>query len=312
MQLPDLSTDDKILVLGTALWGWGVDRSTAYKMLERFLKLGGSIVDTATNYPINKRPEDFGIAVKWISDWITSNGTKDLSVLVKVGSIDNMGGNAINLSSAFISDVEVFLKKCLGSSLRGIAVHWDNRGTCENDTSLIAETVYSMSKLQSDGLFIGFSGVFRPDLYLSAAPELSDKWWIQVKENYMSSTVRKEYQKYFPKSRYLAYGINMGGMKLEQPVENSSIVLRGINNSNNLIKWLSEFLNSNHGLNPAPTNLNELALLSSYLNPALSGVIIGPRNIVQLESTLYFWNRLRLDASQRMVSMLPILPANFV
>ena len=45
---------DKTLVLGTALWGWGVDRNEAYKLLESFFENGGAVVDTSTNYPINK------------------------------------------------------------------------------------------------------------------------------------------------------------------------------------------------------------------------------------------------------------------
>ncbi|MEI8204588.1 MAG: aldo/keto reductase [Bacteroidota bacterium] len=308
MTLLEVLPDNKILVLGTALWGWGVDRSTAFHMLDRFLQLGGRIVDTATNYPINKRPDDFGIVIKWISEWIASNGTKELSVLVKFGATDNMGGRAVNLGSSFISETEAFLRKCFGTSLAGMAVHWDNRGNGEYDASFIAETVYTMSKLQSAGLSIGFSGVSRPDLYLSSAPELSDKWWIQIKENALSSTARLEYQKFFPKSTYLAYGINMGGMKLDPPADNSSLVLRGINYQNELIKWLSKFINSNHGLNPAPKNLNELALFSSYLNPSLRGVVIGPRNMVQLESTICFWNRLRSEASPSMVSIFPKYP----
>ena len=111
MRLFQISPDKKIIVLGTALWGWGVDRSMAYQMLDRFIMQGGRIVDTATNYPINKRPEDFGLAVKWISDWIVSNGTKDLCVLVKVGATDNMGGSRVNLCSSFILEAADYIKK---------------------------------------------------------------------------------------------------------------------------------------------------------------------------------------------------------
>ena len=304
MRLFQISPDKKIIVLGTAPWGWGVDRSMAYQMLDRFIMQGGRIVDTATNYPINKRPEDFGLAVKWISDWIVSNGTKDLCVLVKVGATDNMGGSRVNLCSSFILEAADYIKKCFGASLTGVAVHWDNRGNAENDGSLIAQTVHTMSKLQSEGLLIGFSGVCRPDLYLSAAPELSDKWWIQVKENVLSNTARSEYQKYFPQSTYLAYGINMGGLKHEQPAENSSIVLRGINYPNDMIKSFTDFINSDHGLNPSPKSFNDLALLISYLNPSLSGIIIGPRNITQIDSTIYYWNRLKSEISPCAVSML--------
>ncbi len=295
MTIPAVSPDNKILALGTALWGWGIDRATAHNMLDRYVALGGSIVDTAANYPINKKTEDCGLAATWIADWIASNGTEQISVLVKIGATDNMGGPNSDLGLSNMLRSEAFFRSSFGTALAAIAVHWDNRGDHENDPEAIFETVNAMAKLQATGLSIGFSGVRRPDLYLKAAPELADKWWIQVKENTVSSAARLNYTQFFPKARYLAYGINMGGVKSEHHSKDSSLALRGLNRPDNLVQRLSEFINSNHGLKPAPRNINELALLTSYQNTALSGIIIGPRNIEQLESTMQFWGRLKAE-----------------
>lgn len=305
MIMPTASPDNKVLALGTALWGWGIDRSTAHNMLDRYVALGGSIVDTASNYPINNNPEDCGLAATWIADWIESNGTEQISVLVKIGAKDNIGGSNSDLGLSNIRRSEAFFRSIFGTALAGVAVHWDNRGDHENDSEAIIETVSAMAKLQATGISIGFSGVRRPDLYLKAVPELADKWWIQVKENAVSSAARLNYTQYFPKARYLAYGINMGGVKSERHSENSSLALRGLKRPDNLVQCLSEFINSNHGLKPVPSNLNELALLTSYLNPAISGIIIGPRNIEQLESTMYFWGGLKTEATAGDVAMLP-------
>lgn len=304
MTLPNASPDQKTLILGTALWGWGIDRATAYRMLERFLMLGGCIVDTAANYPINKRPEDFGLAASWISDWITSNGTAGLSILIKVGAKDNMGSPTVDLSASSILQSEAIFRNSFGAALAAIAVHWDSRGDDENDSNQIADTIAAMAKLQSSGLSIGFSGIRRPDLYLKAAPELSSQWWIQVKENAQTNVARLNYSKHFPSARYLAYGINMGGLKAEQPSENSSLALRGIAHPDNLVERLSEVISSSRNLRPTPKDFNELALLTSYLNPALSGTIIGPRNVGQLESTMHFWNRLGKEAPSSMQEVL--------
>jgi aryl-alcohol dehydrogenase-like predicted oxidoreductase len=94
MTLPSASPASKTLVLGTALWGWGVGRATAHQILDRYVALGGRIVDTAANYPINKRPEDFAMAANWIADWVDANGVEVLSILVKIGATDNMGESA--------------------------------------------------------------------------------------------------------------------------------------------------------------------------------------------------------------------------
>ena len=248
MTLPDASPDRKILALGTALWGWGVDRETAYSMLERFLHLGGRIVDTATNYPINKRSEDFGLAVSWISDWIALNGAKECAVLIKVGATDNMGGAAVNLQPANILGHAANFRERLGDALAALAIHWDNRDGGEDSPDDIAETLDAMLRLHASGLSVGFSGVRRPDLYLRSAPALSGEWWIQVKENALSNTARLQYQNYFPKARYLAYGVNMGGLKNEPVSEDSSLALRGVKHPDDLVERLSKFIDSDHGL----------------------------------------------------------------
>lgn len=310
MALPYVSPENKALALGTALWGWGIDRETAHRMLDRYVALGGRIVDTAQNYPINKRPEDFGLASKWMADWIKENGADRLAILAKIGATDNTGGPNTDLSaSAIVQSVDT-LRATFGTALAAVAVHWDNRGDDENDVAQIFETVSVIAKLHASGLSIGFSGVRHPDLYLKAAPELANEWWIQVKENAASNAAREKYTQFFPKARYLAYGINMGGVKSESVSENSSLALRGLTPSETLVQKLSDFIKSDHHLKPAPKNLNELALLTSYLNTALSGVIMGPRNVEQLEDTMRFWDRLKAEAIIEHAQALPNFTQN--
>jgi len=301
MTLPASSPKNKNLILGTALWGWGVDKSTAYELLDNFVSLGGKVVDTATNYPINKRPEDYGLALNWISEWLAMSGRSDIFVITKIGAVDNMGSNTVNLTPSFIYDTKNYLFDRLGSALAAIAIHWDNRG---NNADIDA-TINAFSEISSSDLSIGFSGVENPQLYLDAAPDLAGKWWIQVKENALSDAARQHYSLIFPNAHYLAYGINMGGIKLEPPSDTSSIVLRSINRHEGLVERLANYLNSKHVLSPPPSNLNELALTTSFLNPALSGVIIGPRNVAQLRSTLSFWSRLRKECKNENFVQLP-------
>ena len=275
-------------------------------MLDRYVELGGCIVDTAVNYPINKRPEDFGLATTWIADWIRANGTEKLAVLIKVGATDNSGGAEFDLGPASILNTEAHFRGLFGSALVAIAIHWDNRGDIDTDLDAIFDTTSTFAMLLDRGLSIGFSGVRRPDLYFAAAPELAKHWWIQVKENIVTSTARTTYSKYFPEARYLAYGINMGGVKSEQCKGDSSLALRGMNHPARLASRLTEFLDStNHGLDPTPRSLNDLALLIARMNPALSGIIIGPRNVEQLEDSIDFWKR---SEGASIVSITSILP----
>ena len=293
MKLCDLTPENKTLVLGTALWGWGISRHDAYELLERFLVNGGTIIDTATNYPINKCDEDFGLAVRWVAEWIKTNGISNLSLIIKIGSIDNLGSPNIDLMPENIIRSVSTLCDLFGEALSCISIHWDNRNDEENQLLDIDRTVKTMAMLEESDLSIGMSGVRRPDLYYKAAPHLSGKWIIQVKENVSTRIARQTYMEFFPRATYLAYGINMGGLKIEPAKTNSSIELRKVSIPVSVVEILRSFLNSDHGFEPRPTSLNELALASSYVNPALSGVIIGPRNVEQLVNTMGYWQKLQ-------------------
>lgn len=287
----DFSTNDKTLILGTALWGWGIDKNTAYQLLDKFLSNGGSVVDTATNYPINKQVKDFGLALNWIESWVKSNLNSKISVIVKIGATDNSGTPDIDLDRNKIISTANNLRDRLGTALSCVSVHWDNRN--EQELHSIERTLDALSEIQRSGLHIGLSGVKSPELYYKAKPELSRDWIIQVKENFSTHKARESYYKYFPNAKYLAYGINLGGVKINPTEENSSVELRNIAPPKTLVEKLSKFLDSNHKLTPRPTSLNELALAFSYANPLLSGVIIGPRDNTQLLNSLEYWNALR-------------------
>ncbi|UXZ21250.1 aldo/keto reductase [Pseudomonas sp. YeP6b] len=289
----NFSTDNKSLILGTALWGWGVSKAEAFNLIDSFLEQGGKFIDTATNYPINKREADFGLAINWIESWIKENPNSNLSVIAKVGSLDNSGAPNSNLTpEKLIADVDALMER-FGNMLGCVSVHWDNRGDTTEDQLAIEKTADSLNNLRNQGIEIGLSGIKKPELYHNALPELSEQWIIQVKENLTTSNARSAYTKYFPKARYLAYGINLGGMSSIPAKKDSSSTLRAITHSKALIDHVSDLINSEHNFKPCPRTLNELALLSTYMNAALSGVIIGPRTVEQLSDTLTYWKKLK-------------------
>lgn len=293
MNLTAINPDNKVLLLGTALWGWGVGRPEAQAMLSRYAERGGVLVDTAANYPINQRPQDFGLANRWVAEWLAQGNAPALKILGKIGATDNMGGPDPDLSIAAVKRAAQHYQQMFDSALEVLAVHWDNRGDAPGDLEAISETLGLLHEFNQQGLAVGFSGVRHPELYRQLAPALADQWWIQVKENAQTRAARAAYQGHFPKARYLAYGINMGGLKATPAQADSSMALRGLTRPNALATKLSEFLQSDHGIVPAPQNFNELALLASYTNPALSGIIIGPRTLKQLDSTLDYWQSLQ-------------------
>lgn len=298
MKLIDAAPSNKQIILGTALWGWGMTRTEAFNILDFYSDKGGIIVDTATNYPINKREEDYGLAISWLRDWMQMHSNDKMSIIVKIGSKNNMGGSEVDLSQRTIIETTKRLRGVFGNSLSCISIHWDDRVDEKKEQKAIAQTVEAMSMVHEMGLDIGLSGIKDPRLYYQSSPILAGEWIIQVKENFFTNYSRFSYERYFPSARYFAYGINMGGIKLKNYSIDSSVNLRGISLNSAFVSKLQHLLEISANIDPQPTDINHLSLAFTHSNESLSGVIIGPRNVRQLEETIRYWTELQNLASR--------------
>lgn len=288
---------EKRLILGTALWGWGVSKKEAFLILDNFVENGGLYIDCATNYPINKNIKDYGLALLWIEEWIKINN-KRLFIIVKVGSIDNLGTPNFDLSSNNILTVSKKLIDTFGDSLGCISVHWDNR-TENKDFKLVQETVIALKEVkEKNNLSIGLSGIKNSRFYYEAMPDLADDWIIQCKENFLTQEARLNYQEYFPLAKYYAYGINMGGIKLSDE-KSVSARIREINYSSKLKDVISTSLQDNLIIDNGLSTVNDLNMAFIFLKTIFNGIIIGPRTVEQLISTFKTWDVLsNLDSNK--------------
>lgn len=290
-----MGENEQSIMLGTALWSWASTPNEVFAMLDVFADAGGGVVDTAVNYPINKSQRDFGKAAALVSEWLRANRPDNVSVLYKIGAVDNMGSSTTALTPSDIMLSTELARGRFSDWLGAVAIHWDNR----EDPHAIEMSLRSIAEIANDGLEVGFSGVRRPDLYLQAAPNLASSWWIQVKENASTQLDRLKYQQYFPSAKYFAYGINMGGVKGKKIAASSSLALRGLEVPS-LVDDLLNFIQSPPtALNEPPVNLNQLAMMLSWANQELTGVVLGPRNASQLADSIGYWRHLcgRTDAS---------------
>ncbi|SFR42173.1 Predicted oxidoreductase [Marinobacter gudaonensis] len=278
----------KRVVLGTALWGWGVDKAEAFQILDHFAESGGAVVDVATNYPINKVASDYGIALEYISGWIKSRRHKGLQVILKLGALDNQGSSQFDLSRDRIARLVNEADKKLGESLFCISVHWDNRGQSLEDYAGIEETAKELQELSTSGFEIGLSGIRNPAAYRKYLELSPSDLWIQVKENLLTHQARANYELVFPDAKYLAYGLNMGGLKIDEGWPESSKQLRNITHPAWLVDSVRRFLNEND-LYPAVRTVSDLTLFHAFCNKNLGGVILGPRTRAQLKDALDFW-----------------------
>ena len=137
-------------VLGTAKWSWTVSKKEAFSILDKFYYYGGRDIDSATNYPINSNPEDYGRALIWLTDWIYQNSITDLRVYLKFGGQNNLGSSETNFESNYIEElINSFISK-LDSNLSLLAIHWDNRGKELNEIKFTKKIDVLENKLIKD------------------------------------------------------------------------------------------------------------------------------------------------------------------
>ncbi|WP_198381404.1 aldo/keto reductase [Roseomonas sp. KE2513] len=284
-------------VLGTAMWGWTVGRDQAFALADTFHAIGGRWFDTASNYPIDGNPDHFGLAEHWLADWFTSRGA-DGQVIVKVGALLNDGSNACDLSPAGLRARLDAARDRFGTSLGVFSIHWDER----DNLAEIEGSVEVLRQAAAAGYGIGLSGIRHPHLYAEALGELGWGCWVQVKHNVLSSHALAHYEALHDRGRFLAYGLNAGGLKLGTVYqENNSAYVRDTAAGSDLSRF-EAMLQSWKGIQLLPTTFNELALAYAGLNPRISGVLLGPSRTEQLTESMNFLGRLdriREDASVR-------------
>jgi aryl-alcohol dehydrogenase-like predicted oxidoreductase len=300
----------KPLLLGTAAWGWTVDRATAFSLLDAWLAAGWSEIDAATNYPINRVPADFRASENILAEYVAAHGLqRELAVTMKVGAMDNLRSPDVNLAPSFLRMMADEYRRVFGGCLRGLTLHWDNR----SDEASIRASLEVLADLQREGLQPGLSGIAHPDVYARVHADLGLAFDIQLKHNVFHTDLPR-YQPLLggpTRHRLLAYGLNAGGVKMGATYQSdSTLLLRGGQPDQyasalvRLEQWLPEW---NASVRPPLRTVNHLGLLNAALHPQIGGAIVGVRSVAQLTETLEWWHNLEVfdyqDVFKRIVRL---------
>lgn len=281
------------LCLGTAMWAWTVDQAHAFALLDQWYAAGWRGIDTATNYPINKDPQDFRKAEQWLAQWIQMNGVQDLQIMVKVGAMDNSGSPENNLSPSFLSIAHQHYTDLFEHQLDCVMIHWDNR----EDPMAIQDSVSCLLECCSSEQQVGFSGIKHPAAYQAILENMPYKPVLQVKHNPFQSHV-DYYKDLWPFTRLLAYGLSGGGIKLSaQQNESTGAQARGVQLEphQERIQFLQAQIqkHNNKFSDASIQHLHHLGMIHAFLNEHISGLLIGPSNVDQLTSTLVAYELLK-------------------
>lgn len=277
------------LILGTAMWGWTTSRENAFALLDRFYQRGGRAVDAATNYPINKQPEDFRKAEQILLEWAKAHGVEDLRIMMKVGSLNNMRTPDHNLSMSFLLILFDEYRNAFGDNLHTMMVHWDNR----DSRAAIAHTINALKLMNDMGAEVGLSGIQHPDHYAALGEEKGLAFRIQIKHNLLHS----DYSRYAPfhgQPRFIAYGVNAGGLKLNVADygPGSSLTARGGSpkTAEPIVQRLRQAIAEANTVKgrPAVQTMNHCGMAYAWHSPDMGGILIGPSSTGQLDASLDF------------------------
>ena len=275
------------------MWGWTINRKSAFALLDEFYTQGFRQIDAATNYPINKVPADFRRSEQILEEWIKANGIHDLSIMMKVGSISNMRTPDHNLKASFLLLNWQQYAARLGLNLGTMMIHWDNRAVEEE----IQDSLNALKTIAESGMAIGLSGIKNPQIYAHLLPLEERALKIQIKHNLLYSDYPR-YSDFHGKAAFYTYGINAGGMKIHKDHyhQQSSLKVRGGNTEqlhpaveevksvftqiNSLQKW------------PNLSKMNEAAMNFAYYSSDIKGILIGPSRLEQLKDSIQFFKQL--------------------
>ena len=286
---------DKKLILGSAQWGWTVRKQEAFSVLDHWLEAGFRDIDCATNYPIDRNPADFRAAEKILLEYVRAHGLRNLCITMKIGSLDNMRSPEVNLTPSFILMMGEEYHRVFDSNLCCVMLHWDNR---DSETG-IRGSLEALATLQTAaGIRPGLSGIARPEWYARANADYRLSFDIQLKHNILQSDIERYGPLMTPEAgvshRLFAYGINAGGIKLEERYEAGSTFLARGGQPEKSAAILEKIRAALPGLNaafvrPPLKTMNHIGLIYAGLHPGLSGIVVGASSANQLRETLDFW-----------------------
>jgi aryl-alcohol dehydrogenase-like predicted oxidoreductase len=283
----------KNMLLGTAQWSWTMNDKSAFEVLDAFYESGFRQIDSATNYPINKIEADFRQSEKIITAWIQAHGVKDLKIMMKIGSLNNNRTPECNLSPSFLLMSLEYYRNLFQENLDTIMIHWDNR----EDKKDIFESLEALKTVEKEGFEVGISGIKHPELYAAVNQTFNLNCYIQIKHNILQSDYAR-YVTFHNNARFIAYGINAGGVKLNPALydKNSVLAARGgdLSNNNDKIKAIEAILaKANENKNRPPiTDFFQVGMLYA-VNSGIENILVAPSNPTQWQTTLDFYNILQ-------------------
>lgn len=280
----------KSICLGSAMWGWSVDKEEAFKLLDRFYSHGGRYVDTARNYPINGKAEDFLLSSKIISEWCKTHSITDLRIIHKIGSLRNENTPDNDLSKSSLYEHRDEALKLYGENLHCLMIHWDNRTDSANE---IRETCDFLIETRDHYRIVpGLSGIKNVPAYQKNLSSMMQDVVIEAKNNLLHDGVSHYRNLLNLGAKIFAYGISVSGLKLDKSEYHKRSYVSLSRGSDYHDKYFTDELKSEYDRMkenyPFIRNFYHASIVFTELNKDLYGYLIGPSSLKQLNDIIDF------------------------
>jgi aryl-alcohol dehydrogenase-like predicted oxidoreductase len=139
------------LVLGGNVFGWTADRATSFRILDRFVDAGGTMIDTADVYSAWVPGHKGGESETIIGEWLRSSGKRDkVLIATKVGMLDGEGGSKL-APTRIAAAAEASLQRLGIDTIDLYFAHQDDEDVVQADVLAAFDTLIKAGKVRALG-----------------------------------------------------------------------------------------------------------------------------------------------------------------
>ena len=151
IQLGNTDLHTPPIIFGGNVFGWTLDKSESFKMLDKLLDKGFSFIDTADSYSHWAPGNSGGESETIIGNWMKDRGVrKQVTIATKVGS--NPGKEGRDVSKDYIiKAAEDSLRRLRTETIDLYFTHWDNENTPVEETLAAYEQLLKQGKIRNIG-----------------------------------------------------------------------------------------------------------------------------------------------------------------
>ncbi|MDX1753377.1 MAG: aldo/keto reductase [Salinimicrobium sediminis] len=151
IQLGNTDLHTPPIIFGGNVFGWTLDKTESFKMLDKLLDKGFSFIDTADSYSHWAPGNSGGESESIIGNWIKDRGVrKQVTIATKVGS--NPGKEGRDVSKDYIiKAAEDSLRRLKTETIDLYFTHWDNENTPVEETLAAYEQLLKQGKIRNIG-----------------------------------------------------------------------------------------------------------------------------------------------------------------